>query len=245
MCPQSYHLGHYEDKSIKTHEFENQKKGCISKPTLKRLFDSLSEMNAITDSFAMQWNGESMMHPDFTKLYKCIFQRNCREYFFRQIIIDTNASFFNPKFNKRFVAITEKYQQTLILTLSLDSVNAQTFQKIKRAGIKNIPNNCKDLMLKRTKKGNITIIIQALVLEENQKELFDFYRYWSEFFNKHNMKYNVIYSPGQRGPAIKNYILFRKVSPDLIGDRLWEQFQPIKNKIDEMENEFKCKRGLL
>lgn len=214
-CPHAYHLGHYEDPTLKTDEFLKVPKGFMSWDILKRI-----PLNV--ETIVLQWIGESMMHPNFLKYYEYIC-RNSKA----TIFIDTNASFLNKKFNKRMVKITEKYKTKLIITFSLDSINQDTFSKIKRTNmnLNSILSNVKDFILHKSK--NINSIVQALVLNENFNELTGFYQYWKDFFDRNNLRFKIIYSLGKQEDDIRNYIFFRTVSPESVGKPLIEKFKKV------------------
>lgn len=234
-CPQSYHLGHYDNMSQKTQQFSKLKKGFISKHTIKRFFKSLEEYTA--DSCSLDWNGETMMHPKFIELYETLCKNNLDKKYIKNWVLDTNASFLNPQLSKKIIEITNKYNQSLTLTFSLDAIKQSSFTKIKRTNvsIKKIYLNCKEFILLRGNSERITILIKSLVFKENLNEMFEFYVYWKQFFESNSKNYKVIFSDGDRKQGINNYIFFSKISPESIGNKIWAEFKPTKDKIRSFE----------
>ena len=237
MCPQSDHLGHYKHPEIKNDDFQKLPKGIIEKKTIKNLFASFKKTKTKAEVFLIEWNGESMMHKDFAKLYEYMCKENKKRTLFDSFVLNTNASYLNPLMNKKIIHSTKKHRQRLILTFSLDSINQETFSKIKRTSIEIAPilSNIKDFMIKSRGYSDIVSIVQAIVLEENLPELHDFYEYWSRFFKKNSIKYKIIDSYGEQQDGIYHYIYFRTLSPEDIGNKLMKRFEPIKKKIMEKE----------
>ncbi len=220
-CPQSYHLGHYENPDLKTYEFQKLSKGFMPWDVLRRI---PLDYNLIV----LQWVGESMMHPSFLEYYEYICKHSQGV-----LVLNTNAYFLSKKLNKKMVAITERYHKHLILTFSLDSIVQETFSIIKRtnARVNEIIDNIKHFIL--LKSSNVSVIVQALVLNENFNELFDFFVFWRNFFRENNIRFKVIYSLGEQENNINAYIFFRMVTPETIGKPLMDRFEKIKGMIEK------------
>ncbi len=226
-CPQAYHLGHYDNPDLKTYEFSELEKGCISIRTIKRLFYFLDKENIEVDTCGLDWNGESMMHPKFLSILKLILKLNNSR--IKHFILSTNAYFLNKRFNTRMAYIINRYRTPFTIIFSLDAIHQDTYTEIKRnpADISVIYSNVKDFI---RKAGKITTVVKMLVLKENLKEANVFKDYWEKFFKSEGMKYCVIFSDSERKEGINRYILFSRVSPYPYGESIWKEFMKVIKK---------------
>ncbi|MFA5480497.1 MAG: radical SAM protein [Candidatus Muiribacteriota bacterium] len=131
------------------------------------------------------WLGEPLLNSEFEKFINLLENE---KNMFSKVEIHTNATLLDEKIIKLF----EKLNFELKIHYSIDSVNAETYLKIKGSNFfETVVGNIKNSILKTKHKKNIIHVVQFVVNQINFKQAQDFGDYWEGFFNKNELDFQI------------------------------------------------------
>ncbi|MDD2714745.1 MAG: radical SAM protein [Candidatus Wallbacteria bacterium] len=137
------------------------------------------------------WAGEPLLHPKFARFIQLLACREAENPKFKLITMDSNALLLSQETASLLVKHGKALK--LCLILSLDSLNPETYQKIRKGGdcLTAIGNIRRLLDIKGSAEFP-RIAVQMIVMRENFREVRDFIEYWKPEFEKHGQDFNLL-----------------------------------------------------
>ncbi len=143
------------------------------------------------DSIQLFFNGEPLLHPYFDKLIDFLREKNVNNQLFRNVIIDTNGQFLTPRISQKIIKLGR-----VSITFSLDAFSKTTYDKIRRGGdFERVISNIKFFLKNQVKVYNHHSLfskLQFIIMEENQHEVSQFARFWSEYLHSLKVDFSVV-----------------------------------------------------
>ena len=142
----------------------------------KKIIDQLaSAYDDIIVSFTLM--GEPTMHPFFVEFVD--YAINSKIF---NIIIETNGTLFNNELIKN---LSSYPIDKLTILFGIDAINSATYNKLRASYdgknyFETVCNNIKNFLEYRS-ENRLRTFIQIIKMEDNKKELEDFYKFWEKF----------------------------------------------------------------
>jgi len=180
MCMQTAHDGIYGNPDIKVSPLHHNEKGYMDIELFDKLVNDLSDMVIKLNTVSMHWLGESMMHPDFLKMFERLIERNEKRPFFNELLLFTNCYFLDFATSRQMIDILKRNNRTgFTIVFSLDSASKESYQYIHKVGDYNeILDNLRYFRKHSLNNKNIYRIYRFLVMPENFRESEDFLKFW-------------------------------------------------------------------
>lgn len=127
----------------------------------------------LTELIVLHSDGEPLLNPDIFKMI-----RKAKKLGFR-VMTSTNATLLRQE------RVDELIDSGLdILTISLDGISAEVYEKIRRGGkFSLVMSNIHDFLMAKGERPPFTII-QMIVMKENEHQANDFMKMWRKYKNK-------------------------------------------------------------
>lgn len=182
MCPQS------NDEELK-----KAKRGKMDFSLYRKIIDDICSYDGIKVNAIMPfWNGEALLHPEFSEMIEYASKRKAKYNNFNVFSLHTN-----------FLLADKKMIETIIdskifgpITFSIDACTSTTYEKIRVGGdFEKVINNIEYFLYYRTKKGlkQPVIVSQFIIMDENFKEAKKFLKYFSNIFKKYSLDVNIAF----------------------------------------------------
>ena len=182
---------HYCNQTNKIHSMHGAgRKNEFMDPALFRLIlERMSAGRPTFESFTPYWGGEPLLHPQTAEFLRSLFDTNRRTPFFKRFHMNTNAFYLTEEVSNilldyaQYIEEQDAEEGQMYLTFSLDSVNPQTYARIRgvpESQCVTALENVNRFLRLRAQRGlrRHFLIYQFVVCEENINELQDFLRYW-------------------------------------------------------------------
>ncbi len=186
MCDQSGHRGINTTRSI-----HGYPKRFINKSLISKLLENIKTDFKRIDNIALFWQGESLMHPDFTEILERVLEDIGSNKVIKSFLLHTNAILMDKKI--RNILLQQEIKGSAV-HFSIDSSCSSIYNIIRRGGdFSIVQNNIKEF-LKLKKSRNLfhpVTNLQFIVMKENENDALKFYRYWKNFLEEINMDYSV------------------------------------------------------
>ena len=157
-------------------------------PTFSKILDSIYKSPLRFSDLRLFWTGEPLLNPDFNTFLKMLYDREKKYKKFSLIAFDTNGILFNDSIISTIEFVSEILPLSIIV--SLDSINTETYSKIRGRNSEIVIENIKKLL--KIKKNYPKVAVQFIIMRENYNEIKEFITYWENEFKKHSKDFNIL-----------------------------------------------------
>ncbi len=155
---------------------------------IKELIDALIKDNLNFYSFTPFFRGESLLHPEFTKIVNYLTEISHHK-LWKVITLHTNATLLTKEKTDALIKMFNSYEEGEIF-FSLDAATEKTYKKLRVGGnFKQVIKNIEYFIKTKGSLPNPKMVFQFIVMDENYKEAVQFYKFWSQMLKKYNQKF--------------------------------------------------------
>jgi radical SAM protein with 4Fe4S-binding SPASM domain len=145
---------------------QTRDKGFMSFQLFKKIVDEAKSWASLID---LDFYGEILLHPEFDRLIKYAKSKGLKT------AVSTNVTLLNSENSKKLID-----SGLDLITLSLDSINKESFEAIRKgANFENCINNIKTFL--SLNKGRIFTVVQMIYMKDNQGGAWEYLSYWSKY----------------------------------------------------------------
>ncbi|MDD2714556.1 MAG: SPASM domain-containing protein [Candidatus Wallbacteria bacterium] len=180
-----------------TLEYQRQLKSDFSLDLFRGVLDDMAGNGFSARALYFFWNGEAFLLPDFLPMLQSAYSLNSRTRLFDVVYLNTNAGLLDPEKSDQLLSLlsTDKSNAFCVLNFSIDAVNEQTYNSIRRGGnFRKTVENIKYLVRKGSESGlsSLYFIFQIIVQPGNFSEVGDFAAYWSGFLSELQLPHETV-----------------------------------------------------
>ena len=196
MCNQTFHekVFNSDDPNDKSLPLHGGKFGFLPLDLYSKIL--LNVQNHKLDSISMMWIGESLIHPDFFKMLENLFEKNQQSHFFRNLVLNTNASLLTNKLSDLILNYFKNNpDNSFSFIFSLDAGSEDVYLSTKRTPLYNQTVANIQYFLKEQKRlgvHNICPILQYVVTPQNYDDATNFINLWSSYLKKIKVKHAIV-----------------------------------------------------
>lgn len=153
------------------------KKGFIKKELLKKIINDLNNLDFPIKLISLFWLGEPLLHPEFKEFINIINTFYQKKEFYQEIEIHTNLISLSPDIINFLIKNSPK---NFILTLSIDSLKKNTYEKMRGPYFEKMIFNLKYLL---KQKRPFKTVYQFIITKANINELENIYNFFRNNLN--------------------------------------------------------------
>lgn len=194
-----------------------------------RLFSELEQQPVQINSLYLFWIGEPLLHPDFAKILRRAFPQHGGA--INGFTLNSNGNQLETEPRQAIYDAAENAQFAQVI-LSLDSLNSETYGRIRKGGNHQVTLQHFEEFLSERQCHNLTIIPQMIVMPENMHEISSFI----EGIQKIGARYGVDFPvTGSRSDFSQDVIYLRP----LLFDESWQGDSRATERWHEANNAWK------